>query len=80
MGYVDSIASPNDQLSEIRAQDYERCTSLRRRFAMSLVPAGCMINKIIEETDVKIDIEQDGTVSTSLQPIQRQMRRAKEIN
>lgn len=41
-------------------------------------PSGRMINKIIEETGVKIDIEQDGRIYIA-SPDQKQNQRAKEI-
>ncbi|HET7522457.1 MAG TPA: S1 RNA-binding domain-containing protein, partial [Bacillales bacterium] len=41
-------------------------------------PSGKTINKIIEETDVKIDIEQDGSVYIS-SPNQKMNEKAKEI-
>src|SRR5690606_32795109 len=41
-------------------------------------PSGRMINKIIEETGVKIDIEQDGRIYIA-SPDQQQNKRAKQI-
>lgn len=56
-----TIASPNDQLSEFAP----KITTVHippEKIRDVIGPSGRMINKIIEETDVKIDIEQDGSV------------------
>ncbi|MFS8579784.1 MAG: polyribonucleotide nucleotidyltransferase, partial [Novibacillus thermophilus] len=56
-----TIASPNDQLSEFAP----KITTVHippEKIRDVIGPSGRMINQIIEETDVKIDIEQDGSV------------------
>ena len=47
---------------QVRAQDRSTSPSTPTRSARSSAPRGKTINKIIEETGVKIDIEDDGSV------------------
>ena len=62
---LETLGQPREHLSHVRAQDRALHHQSREDSVRSSDPRGKMINKIIAETGVKIDIEDDGRVFMS---------------
>ncbi|GEN44968.1 polyribonucleotide nucleotidyltransferase [Alkalibacillus haloalkaliphilus] len=74
---VETIPQPREELSEY-APKIEKITIKPDKIRDVIGPSGKQINKIIEETDVKIDIEQDGRIFIS-SPDRTKINHAKQI-
>ncbi|WP_017186075.1 polyribonucleotide nucleotidyltransferase [Alkalibacillus haloalkaliphilus] len=74
---VATIPQPREELSEY-APKIEKITIKPDKIRDVIGPSGKQINKIIEETDVKIDIEQDGRIFIS-SPDRTKINHAKQI-
>ena len=76
---LETLAQPRDA-SEPRMRPRSCASpSIPRRFGEVIGPGGKMINKIIAETGVKIDIEDDGRVFIVHAPMRRLPRRPGKI-
>ncbi|WP_277673282.1 polyribonucleotide nucleotidyltransferase [Piscibacillus halophilus] len=74
---MQTISQPREELSEY-APKIESIAINPDKIRDVIGPSGKQINKIIEETDVKIDIEQDGTIFIS-SPDRSKIAKAKQI-
>ncbi len=74
---MSTISEPKEELSEY-APKIESININPDKIRDVIGPSGKQINKIIEETDVKIDIEQDGTIFIS-SPDRDKIAQAKKI-
>lgn len=74
---LNTINQPKEELSPY-APKIEMLSINPDKIRDVIGPSGKQINKIIEETDVKIDIEQDGTIYIS-SPNREQIDKAKKI-
>ncbi|MDQ0159044.1 polyribonucleotide nucleotidyltransferase [Alkalibacillus salilacus] len=83
-GRMDILAHMNDTISEPRQELSEYAPKIESlsinpdKIRDVIGPSGKQINKIIEETDVKIDIEQDGRIFIS-SPDRDKINHAKQI-
>ena len=74
---TETISEPREELSPY-APKIESIVINPEKIRDVIGPSGKQINKIIDETDVKIDIEQDGTIYIS-SPDREKINRAKQI-
>ncbi|RPF55947.1 polyribonucleotide nucleotidyltransferase [Aquisalibacillus elongatus] len=74
---MNTISEPREELSEF-APKIESIAINPDKIRDVIGPSGKQINQIIEETDVKIDIEQDGTIFIS-SPDREKISKAKKI-
>ncbi|MDQ0350671.1 polyribonucleotide nucleotidyltransferase [Alkalibacillus filiformis] len=74
---VETIPQPREELSDY-APKIEKILIKPDKIRDVIGPSGKQINKIIEETDVKIDIEQDGRIFIS-SPDRTKINHAKQI-
>ncbi|MGM8214518.1 polyribonucleotide nucleotidyltransferase [Bacillaceae bacterium W0354] len=74
---IQTIGQPREELSQY-APKIESIVINPDKIRDVIGPSGKQINKIIEETEVKIDIEQDGTIYIS-SPDREKINRAKQI-